>query len=122
MYATAADLTSWLPGDGSVPVPAAAEANRLLDRAAELVDDYVTSGYAVDATGAPAAAAVVDALRDATCAQVEQWLAVGEANDIEGRSGAVSSHGLSMDSYPDRLAPRARRALARAGLIRGVAW
>jgi hypothetical protein len=123
-YATQADLASYLPADGSVQVPTGPEADRLLQRASELVAEAVTSGYAVTTTGAPSDATVAGALRDATCAAVEQWLEVGEENDIAGypRTASMSSAGMTITDLPQLLAPRARRILRSAGLTGAVAW
>ncbi|HEU5032684.1 MAG TPA: hypothetical protein VFV01_47730 [Spirillospora sp.] len=123
-YATAADLTGWLPADGSVTVPAGAEAARLLDRASELVEEYAVSGWTVDDTGAAVDAEVVTALKNAVCAQVEQWLSVGEDNAIDGYPAgtAVVTKALSVSMRPQRLGPRARAALAKAGLTQARGW
>jgi hypothetical protein len=120
-HATEAQLVAWLP-DGTAPT--GAEATRLLARASQLVDDHVLSGYAVDEFGKPSLLEVRDALRDATCAQVEEWLEVGEENDTAGYPAAtsISGTGLSVTHMPAVLAPRARRALRVAGLMRGRAW
>jgi hypothetical protein len=111
-YATSADLTAWLP-DGTV----VADAERLLRRASELVDDVVRRPYGTDDSGIPTDADIAEALRDACCAQVEQWLEVGEANDVDGLAGdQVSVTGYSGHRAP-RLAPRALRILRNAGLL-----
>lgn len=122
--ATAADLTAWLPGDGSVAVPTGAEADRLILRASETVAEHVTTGWALDANGDPAYDWAREALRDATCAQVEQWLEVGEENDVAGysRTTSMGVGGLSLSSLPDVLAPRARRILRLAGMTAAVAY
>jgi hypothetical protein len=109
VHATAQDLAGWL--DGETPP----EAARLLARASRLVDRHVYAGYRVDDDGLPVDEHVRDALRDATCAQVEQWLAVGEDHDVEGVEGAVSVGGASF-TLPPSLAPRARRELVLASL------
>lgn len=99
------------------------DAARLLARASEVIAEAVTSGYATLADGSPAYDWDAIALRDATCAQVEQWLEVGEENDIAGysRGTAMSSGGMSLSALPSMLAPRARRILRQAGLTRAVA-
>ncbi|SNR33080.1 hypothetical protein [Blastococcus mobilis] len=121
-FATAADLSAWLP-------PGQAESlgddtDRILARASELVAEAATSGWPVDAQNLPALAEDRATLRDATLAQVEQWLEVGEENDIAGYSRATSMgpNGLSVSSLPAILAPRARRILRSAGLTGGRAY
>lgn len=103
-YATAADLAAYL---GKEPPQ---DANRLLERASEVIDSAL--GYLVEPDP--------EALKLATCQQVEFWLEVGEAHDIAGVSGAISVDRLSYTA-PPVLAPRARRTLLAAGLLyRGV--
>lgn len=119
-YATEAELTAFV---GS----AVSDGARLLERASELVDSHVVATYDVDSsTDLPTDTDVAAALRDATCAQVEFWVEVGEDHDISGMAGRDVSIGrLSIDKLPDELAPRARRFLANAGLlhpIQAAAW
>lgn len=113
-YATPADLTAWLP-DGTV----VAEPERLLSRASELIDGHVLATYTVDdGTGLPTDTDIAAALRDATCAQVEFWLEVGEEHDVANMAGRRVSIGhLSIDDLPGEFAARARRLLANAGLL-----
>lgn len=120
-FATADDLSAYLPPGAEV---AENDVDRLLLRASELVAEHVTSGYTVDTTGAPTVDWQIVALRDATCAQVEQWLEVGEENDTAGyrRGTSMSSAGLSISSLPSVLAPRARRILRSAGLMYAVSY
>lgn len=109
-YATPADLTAWLPTGTAVT-----DAPRLLARASALLDDIITAPFDVDAD-LPTDPTVAAALRDACCAQVEQWLEVGEDNDIDGRAGTqVSLTGFSGRRAP-KVAPRAARILRHAGL------
>lgn len=114
-HATLADLTEWL---GATP-PANGE--RLLRRASELVDAHTTTEYDTDdVTGLATDSeecGYLAALRDATCAQVEQWILAGEHNDIDGMAGQdVSVGGLSV-TRPRRLAPRAATILRNADLL-----
>lgn len=112
-YATPADLTSYLPDTVDSPEDAA----RLLERASERVDDFVLAGFALDpVTQLPRDAGVAEALRLAACAQVEFWMEVGEAHDIDGIRGGISVPGVQYAS-PPTLAPRARSFLAQAGLM-----
>ena len=111
-YATTAELAAWLGTD------APADAERLLRRASELLDATVCVAYAVDAaTGLPADSDAAEALCDAACAQVEQWVEVGEAHDIDGVAGTpVRIGGLAMQR-PGRLSGRALDLLRTAGLM-----
>ena len=111
-YATTADLAAWLGTD------APEDSERLLRRASELLDATVYGAYAVDsATGLPADPDAAAALRDAACAQVEFWVEVGEAHDLDGGAGSqVSIGGLAMQR-PGRLSGRALDLLRTAGLM-----
>jgi len=115
-YATEADLADWLPADVDID---GSEAARLLQRAAELLDDTVRAPFSVDSdTSLPTDADVAAALRDASCAQVEFWAETSEEHDVDGLAGSkYSVGGYSGDRAPE-LAPRALRALNRAGLMR----
>lgn len=109
-HATSSQLADWI----GVAVPP--DAQRLLDRASRLVDGKVTTGYKVDDAGVPTDVRVRDGLRDATCAQVEFWLGVGEEHDVEGVRGEISTPGASF-TLPPELGRRARRELVLAGLM-----
>ncbi|MGW7416130.1 hypothetical protein [Streptomyces sp. NPDC054863] len=127
-YATPEQLSMWL----GTPAPSGAE--RLLARAGEDIDSaLLTAIYRVDEDGDPIEPRVVAALADATCAQVEHWLATGD--DGTGAGGVWDSVSIGPVSLSGRsrtpsaasgveLAPRADRALRRAGLTPGrvVAW
>ncbi|WKK26866.1 hypothetical protein QZH56_15470 [Streptomyces olivoreticuli] len=128
VYATPEQLTAWLG------TPAPADAERLLARAAEDIDSaLLTAVYRVDTDGDPLDPRIVAALADATCAQVEWQLATGD--DGTGAAGQWDSvsigpvslagrSGRSAGSSGVELAPRADRALRRAGLEPGyvIAW
>lgn len=111
-HATAADVEDW------TGATAPANVDRLLLRASELIDAATTTSYTVDDdTGLATETEYSDALRDAVCAQIEQWILSGEVNDIDGMSGqSVSVGGLSV-TRPGRLAPRAKTILNMAGLL-----
>lgn len=114
-HSTLADLAEWL----GTEAPAGAE--RLLRRASELVDAHTTTCYATDEETGLATdeeeCGYLAALRDATCAQVEQWILAGEHNDIDGMAGQdVSTMGLSV-TRPRRLAPRAATILRSVDLL-----
>lgn len=111
-YATKADLAAYL-GVAEQDLPA--DADRLLQRATELIDE-ATLGR-ID----PADTDHADAARQATCAVVEAWLQAGEERDITGQRGGVTLGSLRIDELPQGLPPRARRHLMLAGLLyRGV--
>ncbi|MFJ5883464.1 hypothetical protein [Kitasatospora cineracea] len=118
-YATPADLTAWTGR------PAPADAERLLARASDDVDSaLLTACYPVDSTGAPTDPVHVAALTAATCAQVEYQLAAGDdGTGAAARWQSVSAGSISLSTTAPApaggavdLAPRAWRALQRAGL------
>lgn len=115
-HATAAELQDYL-GE-SVPT----DADRLLQRASELIDTFVMTPYAIDdITGLATEQRVVDELRNATCAQVEYWMKTGDEADVLTERDAVSFPGaLSVSGKGRRLAPRAADALRRGGLSMGA--
>ncbi|WP_406014328.1 hypothetical protein OG520_22155 [Streptomyces sp. NBC_00984] len=111
--------------------PAPADAARLLTRASEDVDDaLLTAVYDTDADGMPTEPAIVAALANATCAQVEYVTAQG--GDDTGAAGQWDSVSIGPVSMSGRkggpvgvavdVGPRAQRTLARAGLLPGVIW
>lgn len=116
-YASAAQLQAFVSAAVWATIDAA-DVDRLLARATEVVDDHCFAAFAVDsATDLPTDTDVADALRDATCAVVEAWVEVGEENDIDGLAGTeVSVAGFSGRRAPP-LPPRARRFLAQQGLL-----
>lgn len=122
VHATELDLTDYLAGSDYTP-PVGAAAQRKLRNASRLVDSKVVGWYDADDLGVPVEVEIRNALRDATCAQVEQWLSVGEDNDVDGypQSTPVSTNGTSVGLRPARLSPRARDLLRDAGLLAGRA-
>ncbi|MGW2130454.1 hypothetical protein [Streptomyces coelicoflavus] len=126
VYATPEQLTAW------IGQPAPADAERQLARASEDVDSaLLTALYETDAAGMPTDPTVVQALADATCAQVEYWQESGDdGTGGMGRWGSVTLGPASLsgprdaggDPHEVDLGPRAHRALARAGLLPGVIW
>lgn len=121
-YATTTELQEYL-GGASLP----SDANRLLERASDLVD-YATFGK-LDPTDTEQ----MDVAKKATCAQVEYWMSVGENIDVSGSSynsisigtySATFSNSSSSKSTGNQelaMAPRARRILFLAGYTyRGV--
>ncbi|MEV5086875.1 hypothetical protein AB0N18_02810 [Streptomyces griseoincarnatus] len=126
VYATPEQFTAWT---GQQPP---ADIERLLARASEDVDAaLVTAVYATDALGMPTDPRVIQALADATCAQVEYQQATGDdGTGAAGRWGSVSLGPVSLGDRRDGptaagdvdLAPRAHRTLRGAGLLPGVIW
>jgi hypothetical protein len=124
VYATSADYTA------RTGQTAPADIERLLARASQDIDDaLLTALYDTDADGMPLEAEVIDALRDATCAQVEYQQETGDTGTgAAGRWDSVSLGPVSLSGRKDAtsgpagldLAPRAGRALKRAGLLEVV--
>lgn len=112
-YATAEQLTAWLPDGVTVD-----DGGRLLARASGVLDDHVRAPFDVHTdTDLPTDDDIATAMADACCAQVEFWLEVGEEHDINGLAGSRVSVGqLSLERLPPVLAPRAARILGNAGL------
>lgn len=121
-YATLADLTAWT---GSTAVSGD---DRLLQRASGELDSYLIGvRYTVDGSGNPTDAAVVAALRDATCAQVEWWRATGDELNVDSQWQTVTLGPATMtrrsgatagaDPSTVRIAPRAIDILRVAGLV-----
>lgn len=122
-YATPEQLTAW------TGQPAPADAERLLARADEDIDSaLLTAVYPVNDNGDPLDPQIRAALADATCAQVEYQLAAGDdGTGAAGQWDSVSIGPVSLSGRSSRtsttggvdLAPRADRALRRAGLTPG---
>jgi len=111
-YATSEELAAWL--GASAP----ADGDRLLLRASELIDDALIAPFCIDeATQLPTDTDIAAALRDAACAVVEQWIEVGEANDIDGLAGASVAVGSFQGQRAPRISPRALGVLRSAGLM-----
>ena len=117
-YATTADLAAF------TGQAAPADADRQLLRASELIAETTRLAvYAVDTDGLATDSTVLEALRDATCAQVEYWTTGDEEDDILGPLQGVSVGGMQLQygagdnrATPTYLAPRASRILRSAGL------
>ncbi|MGC5398080.1 hypothetical protein ACPXCP_20390 [Streptomyces sp. DT20] len=126
MYATPEQLAE------QTGQPAPADAERLLRRASEDVDDALrTAIYDTDSAGMPTEPAIVDALAAATVAQVEYVTEQGgDDTGAAGQWDSVSIGPVSMSgrrggpASPDEvdLGPRALRTLYRSGLLPGVIW
>lgn len=90
-YATADDLKAWLAADPPD------DATRLLGHAQRLVDSALTSSmFTTDANGNPTDAGVIAALRDATCAQVEDWIVNGDETNSQDFVGMATVDGLTI--------------------------
>lgn len=111
-YATVEDLVAWLPADAL----SGGDTDRLLLAASRRVDAAVRAPYATDDDDLPTDDRVAAALRDATCAQVEFWLEVGEAADVDGLAGTTYSVPGYSGTRTPKLGPRALDALTSAGL------
>lgn len=125
-YATTEQLAAFLYGDESATDRLPEDAARLLDRASEVIaDETRTAVYAVDTGGVATDANVLAGFVDATCAQVEFWLAGDEEEDILGplESASIGGMGQGYGSTnrvtPMYLAPRAARILQIVGLFSG---
>lgn len=111
-YATAQDVTEYT-GIDNLPD----DIDRIITRAEGLIDEK-TRGR-IDSDNADH----MEAAREATCAQIEYWLSMGEEVDISNMPHNFSIGSFSMgsgnsgQSNISKLAPRARRHLFLAGLL-----
>lgn len=123
-YATAADLEAFI---GEPPI---AGAERLLQRASEMVDSALLNArYDVDASGNPTDATLLSFLMKATCAQVEWWavqndefggLAAFEEVQLGPARLRRSAGSSSTPQEPD-LCARSKMYLRQAGVWPGKA-
>lgn len=94
IYATAADLATY------TGTAAPDNADALLAKASRMLDSAVfrLCWYVADqTTGMPTDSLVIDACRDATCAQVGWWLALGDSSGALGAGyGSVSIGSVSL--------------------------
>jgi hypothetical protein len=113
-YATITELNAWLGSDQ--PPPEEWDLNRILRQASRTVDRLTTAAYSVE-DGLPTSETVAAALRDATCATVEYWMAVG-GEDVDRMilGGPIGFDGASMSVMPSWHPPRAVEILRQAGL------
>ncbi|GAB3598654.1 hypothetical protein GCM10027586_00820 [Kineococcus gypseus] len=130
LHASTNDLLGWLD-DGELP----RNAERLLRSASLLVTDATRAAvYPTRPDGTPLVQATSDALRDATCAQVAAWLALGidPAKGAAGVAPQASSKSIGGASVQyavyastaeaaarsaTTLCDEAARLLAHAGLL-----
>jgi hypothetical protein len=115
-YAVLADLEAYI---GEAPADAAA-AGRMLGRAQDLIDYTIRKAlFAVDnfTDGNPTDPDVLNALKQATCAQVESWLSSGDELDELGQWQTITIEGITLSRRTDdtvrreRLCQRARDIL-----------
>ena len=118
-YATTSELADYL-GIDEADLPG--DADRLLERASELIDYYVLPN-SIDTTETYQE----EAARKATMAQYEYWSELGDELGITSRVESISISKFSVSSSGDEgpslteLAPRAKQALIKVGLFsRGV--
>lgn len=115
-YATLTDLAAWT---GTTPGP---DDSRLLQRASELIDVYLIGAvYDVDSLGNPTGAAVIKALQQATCAQVEWMAATGDELGVsdqwqEMSLGPARLMRPARGGGASRIGPRVLDILTTAGL------
>jgi hypothetical protein len=117
-YATAQDLADYLGKQiGELPE----DVQRLINRASELVKQSTMDNLKKYITIPDN---VVEALKLATCAQIEYWLEMGESTSIVGNVENYSSGGLSVklaNVDTGQLCKRSINFLNRQGLLfRGI--
>lgn len=116
-YATTAELEARLsPG---YAMPSVGDATKMLLKASELVN-YATMGRAQRAfDDVDVDSSTLEALRDATCDQVEFWLEAGEEHDVLGLPKGSSLQGgrVQVQRMPGQLGQRAKRTLIEGGLL-----
>lgn len=104
-YATPVELADYM-GLDEPP----ADAERLLERASTLINAHVVTPRNITNV------VVVEALRNATCAQVEWWLATGDEVEATARFVSPGVAGADLTTTGRRIAPRAIDELAEGGL------
>ena len=112
-YASVGDLARYL---GVEEAPAGAA--RMLARASDHLGPVLALARYATVGGVATDTAIRSAIARATCAQVEQWLEVGEDHAIAGFpvDTAMSRGKVSESKRPAVYAPRALAILAGAGL------
>lgn len=116
-YATSDDLEAYL-ADSGYTVPA--EPTRILLRASEVVAEatqWMSERVFFTVDDDHPATANTNALRDATCAQVEFWLEVGEEHDVQNSGGSTTISKVQISRQPPKLGLRAYRHLMQVGLV-----
>lgn len=93
VYATEDDYKTWTGDDTATATTAQ------LRNASLVVDELLaTAVYDVDEDDLPTDDAVIEALRDATCAQLEWWNETGDTSGV-GASGQFQSASIGSASY-----------------------
>lgn len=122
VYATADDVIDWL---GDYPP---ANVDTLITRASLIVDELLIGvRYAVDTNSMPTDTTVIQALKDAVCAQIAWWVS---ATYTQGQVGAEDgwprlNRAVRPDPIPPgrtEVAPDVVRALQVAGLSPSRPW
>lgn len=123
-YATEDEFEEYLKPD---PVPSGA-ARLLRDASLEVDEMLLTAHYRVDHDGRPVDPPVVEALREATCAQAEFRAEHGDELEVLNAGESIKlgpiSFGGAFSSGPNpsplpRYSPKALRFLRLAGLVPG---
>lgn len=93
-------------------------ADELLRQASELIDEHTfnRAQTAYDSEDGEIDTPYRDALRDATCDQVEFWMEAGVEHDVAGLKGSVVAGRVQLHPVPELLGTRAKRALRRSGI------
>ena len=132
-YATENDLVTWMDADLDDDVNAVP----LLRKASLLVTSVCRlDSYDTTPTGIPSDDDLADAMREATCAQAERWLAA-DVDPLSGakQAGVVASSGVDgasvsfaaptvadLADLADTLCSDALRILRNAGLATSAVW
>jgi len=115
-YATTTELADYL-GVDEAGLPD--DADRLLDRASEMIDYYTLNKIDTNKESHEEAA------KKATCAQIEQWIEMGDEGIVKLQGISIASFQAQFGAGENRMLPelasRAKQALFKAGLLnRGV--
>lgn len=116
VYATRAQLVAYAPP--TYTVPEEPEATRVLTRASQRLDSTVlkTAVYEVDVNGLPTDAGVIEAFRDATCAQVVWWSETGSETGSVDQYDQVSIGSARLSRRSGSSASTATPSVAPAAL------
>lgn len=122
VYASEGQLTAWLGTTASPP----ADPVRALRAASLRVDELLLSTvYDTDEAGLPTDPLVAAALADATCAQVEYAMSIGDPYGTGGTTvyKSVQVGAVKLDRAETTSAPAAAFSILRtAGLTGGEPW
>lgn len=127
-YATSSDFTSY------TGQAATGDTDRQLQRASDQIDDRLIGAfYATDTTGLPTDVNQIAGLKNATCAQVEYWIATGDELGLSEQYQVMSIGSVTLNKGGKSaaikprdpiLCPRAIGELRRAALwpVQPVVW